>query len=289
MGIVFAGIAPHGLPLIPALSDDADGALQTRASLRALGESARAAGVQAIVMAGPHGVRVDGQVALANTGRAAGSLEWRGNRVEMSLPLDLALTDAIAEAARAAGVPVAKVGFGGNSRPQAVLPLDWGMLVPLWFLGHDRNSPGSGDLLAPPPESDQGPPAVMVSPSRFMPREHLVDVGRAIADAASRDGRRIGFIASCDWAHTHAPEGPYGFHSSASEVDAFVVDAVRRNAIERIGMLSDEQAATAAIDGLWQTLILQGVLERVPMRAELLSYEAPTYYGMLVARWLPLA
>ncbi len=50
-----------------------------------------------------------------------------------------------------------------------------------------------------------------------------------------------------------------------------------------IGALTDDQAATAAIDGLWQTLMLQGVLERVPLNAELLSYEAPTYYGMLVA------
>ncbi len=283
MGIVFAGIAPHGFPVVPALSDDAEGALATRAALIELGQRASAAGVEAIVIAGPHGVRVDGQVALANTGSTAGSLSWKERTVEMHVPIDLALTDAIAGAARAAGIPVAMVGFAGNRRDQSVLPLDWGVLVPLWFLGHDQNEPGSGNVLATIPVVNAGPPVVIVSPSRFMPRESLVSMGRAIADAASADGRRIAFIASCDWAHTHTPDGPYGYHPSAETVDQLVVDAVRRNAIAEIGRISDVLAATAAIDGLWQTLILEGVLERVPLEAELLSYEAPTYYGMLVA------
>lgn len=287
MGIVFAGIAPHGIPLIPELSETAEGALETRAALEELGHRARAAEVEVIVIAGPHGVRVDGHVGIASTGRAAGSLAWKGQEVEMNVPIDLTLTDAIANAARTTGVPIALTGFGGNRRDQSVLPLDWGMLVPLWFLGHDRNVRGSGNVLAASPAEDSGPPVVLVSPSRRMPRAALVSFGRAVADAARADGRRVGFIASCDWSHTHAEDGPYGFHPAGKVVDEFVVDAVRREAIAEIGALTEEQAATAAIDGLWQTLILQGVLERVPMDSELLSYEAPTYYGMLVAAFSP--
>ncbi len=283
MGIVFAGIAPHGFPLIRELSETAEGALATRAALVELGRRSASAGVEAIVIAGPHGVRVDGHVALASTGRAAGDLAWKGREVAMNVPIDLPLTDRIASAARAADVPVAMTGFGGNRRDQAVLPLDWGMLVPLWFLGHNQNLPGSGNVLAAPPQDESGPPVVLVSPSRLLPRDMLVAFGRAVADAAEADGRRIAFIASCDWAHTHADDGPYGFQPSAKFVDDLVVDAVRRNALAAISELTDEQAATAAIDGLWQTLMLQGVLERVPLKAELLSYEAPTYYGMLVA------
>ena len=47
--------------------------------------------------------------------------------------------------------------------------------------------------------------------------------------------------------------------------------------------MDEDLARNAALDGLWQALMLAGVLERVPMHGELLSYEAPTYYGMLVA------
>jgi aromatic ring-opening dioxygenase LigB subunit len=45
----------------------------------------------------------------------------------------------------------------------------------------------------------------------------------------------------------------------------------------------------ASIDGLWQALVLAGVLRRVPLRAEVLSYEAPAAYatGMIVATFSP--
>ncbi|MGI9254823.1 MAG: aromatic ring-opening dioxygenase subunit LigB [Thermomicrobiales bacterium] len=288
MPIVFAAVLPHGFPLIPDLSDDAVGALATRAAMTEVGRRAREAGVEAIVIAGPHGFRVNGAVCLADVARAAGSLGWEGRRVELNVPVDGPLTDRIAGVARDAGVPVALGGYAGSQRDQSVLPLDWGLLTPLWFLGHDRNMVGCGDVLADPPAVDIGPPAVLVSPSRSLPRETLVTFGRAVADAAAEDGRRVAFVASCDWAHTHRADGPYGFSDLAVPVDARVCEAIAAGDPLRLMDLTDEDASTAAIDGLWQTLMLGGVLERAPMRAELLSYEAPTYYGMLVAAFEPV-
>jgi aromatic ring-opening dioxygenase LigB subunit len=168
-----------------------------------------------------------------------------------------------------------------------VMPLDWGILTPLWFLGHGRNMIGHGDVLADPPAEDIGPPAVIVTPSRSLPRETLVEFGRAVAQAAAADPRKIGFVASCDWGHTHATDGPYGFHPEAAKVDAEVVDAVKANDLLSLIDLDEGRAKDAAIDGLWQTLMLGGALQEAPMDVELLSYEAPTYYGMLVAAWRP--
>ena len=51
--------------------------------------------------------------------------------------------------------------------------------------------------------------------------------------------------------------------------------------------LDEGRAQDAAIDGLWQALMLLGAFAVTPMNVELLSYEAPTYYGMLVAVWAP--
>jgi aromatic ring-opening dioxygenase LigB subunit len=285
MGIVFGGIAPHGFPLIPDLSDTAEGALRTRAALQELGRQCAESGADVVVIAGPHGVRVDGFVALSGTGRAAGTLAWNGRAVEMNVPIDISLTDEIVDRARASNIPVVVTGFAGNRREQSVLPLDWGMLVPLWFLGHDRNIPGSGDVLSRTPEENDGPSVVLVSPSRLLPWQSLIDFGHAVAEAAEADGRRIAFIASCDWAHTHQDSGPYGFHPLASEIDARIVDMVERDALDELLTIGEQDASAAAIDGIWQALMLQGVLERAPMDGELLSYEAPTYYGMLVASW----
>jgi aromatic ring-opening dioxygenase LigB subunit len=287
MPLVFAAIAPHGFPLIPDLSDDAGGALATRAAMVELGRHAIAAGVEALVIAGPHGVRVDGAICLADTARAAGTLAWQGRRVELNVPVDGALTDAIAAMAREREIPIALAGYGGHRRDQSMLPLDWGILTPLWFLGHSRNMRGRGDVLADPPEEDIGPPAVIVTPSRSLPRETLVDFGRVVAEVSGAEPRRIGFIASCDWGHAHAATGPYGFHPESAAVDAEVVAAVQANDLMRLIDLDEGRARDAAIDGLWQALMLSGVLDVTLMNGEFLSYEAPTYYGMLVAAWEP--
>lgn len=288
MPVVFAAIAPHGFPIIPDLSDDAEGAMATREAMHELGRRCAAARPDAIVVAGPHGVRVDGAICLADVARGAGTLRWKDRKVEMNIPIDGPLTDAIAAAARERDVPIAMAGYAGNRRFQAAIPLDWGSITPLWFLGHPRNLEGKGDVLAPTPDEDVGPPAVLVTPSRSLPRETMVAFGRAVADAAAGE-RRVAFVASCDWAHTHKADGPYGFHPAAAEVDAQIVAAVRDHDLGRLIDLDQAAVDNAAIDGLWQTLMLAGLLEDIPMRHEFLAYEAPRYYGMLVAAYEPIA
>ena len=285
MPLVFAAVAPHGFPLIPDLGDDAGGALQTRAAMNELQRRAAAAGVEAVIIAGPHGVRVNDAIALADTSRAAGALTWEGRTVEMNVPIDGDLTDAVAAAARERNIPLALVGYAGSRRSQSVLPLDWGFLTPLWFLGHDRNMPGKGDVLADAPDHDQGPPVVLVSPSRTIPREQLIRFGEAVADVANTSPRRIAFVASCDWGHRHAESGPYGYHPESAVVDAEVVAAVTANDVLSLRDLPDDRAETAAIDGLWQLLMLGGALQGKGWASDVISYEAPTYYGMLVATW----
>ena len=51
--------------------------------------------------------------------------------------------------------------------------------------------------------------------------------------------------------------------------------------------LDDTFVRNAAIDGLWQLLMLAGAQQVVPMDMDVLSYEAPTYYGMIVATCTP--
>jgi aromatic ring-opening dioxygenase LigB subunit len=41
-------------------------------------------------------------------------------------------------------------------------------------------------------------------------------------------------------------------------------------------------------DSLWQMLILYGALELTPMKGELISYQVPSYFGMLVASFEPV-
>jgi aromatic ring-opening dioxygenase LigB subunit len=290
MPIVVAAVAPHGFPIIPELSEDADGALQTRAAMQEMQRRFAEAQPEVVFVSGPHGIRVNGFVSLADCARGAGTLFWQGRAVEMNIPFDLPLTDAIAERARARGVPVAQVGYGGSNRHQSILPLDWGTMTPLWFAGHDQNHVGKGHVLAAlfegVPET-HGPAAVIANPSRLLPREVNVEFGKAVAEAAEADGRRIAFIASCDWAHRHDANHPNGFHPDAPRLDAEVVEAIKANDILRLLDLDEQFVSNAAIDGLWQLLMLGGAQQVVPLDVEFLSYEAPTYYGMIVATYSP--
>jgi AmmeMemoRadiSam system protein B len=164
------------------------------------------------------------------------------------------------------------------------MPLDWGSIVPLWFLGHGRHLPGYGNVLADDPPEDSGPPVVVVSPSRSLPRGSNVEFGAAVAAAAARDAKRVAFIASCDWAHAH-PGGRAEFSEAAAEVDATVVRAIEQNALESLISLDEELVESSAIDGLWQLLMLAGALRDGAATPEVLSYEAPSAYatGMIVA------
>src|SRR5262245_63939792 len=81
-GLVFACVAPHGFPIIPDLSENAEGALATRAAMEELGRRCAAARPEVLVVATPHGTRVDGAICLAAAAGGRGALRWAGRRGE---------------------------------------------------------------------------------------------------------------------------------------------------------------------------------------------------------------
>jgi aromatic ring-opening dioxygenase LigB subunit len=288
-GIVYGCVVPHGWNLIPEIEEDG-GAPENRAAMEQVGRRMAELGVEVIVLATPHNVRVDDAITMANVARGAGLISEDGKTVEINVPVDGKLTDAIAEEARGRGLPIALVGYAGNQRSESAMPLDWGTMVPLWFMGHGRNMVGHGTAISPIPDEDIGPPVIIVNPSRFLPREMLVQFGEAVADAAAKDGRKVAFVASCDWAHAHAGSR-YGATPEAAEVDAIVVEALKAGDLGRLIDLDPEKARLAAIDGLWQALMLAGVMNKVPMSGELVCYEVVEKYSvsMLVATYEPIA
>ena len=287
MPLVAAQIAPHGFALIHDLSDDAEGGLATRRAMEQAGKTFADAGVEVIVLAGPHGVRIDGAICLDNVARGAGTL-IRGDRmVEMNVPCDRELVLEIDRRCHEAGVPTALAGYAGNRPDQSAMPMDWGAMTPLWFNGHGQNRTGYGTVLAPAPDDDHGPQVVLLTPSRTLQRQAMVDFGRVLGETFRDDPRSIGFIASCDWGHAHTESGPYGYHPAAAIVDGQVVEAIKHDALLSLIDLPDEDVQNAAIDGLWQTLMLAGISEVTSLHGELLSYEAPDYFGMIVATYSP--
>ncbi|HMA34857.1 MAG TPA: extradiol ring-cleavage dioxygenase [Chloroflexia bacterium] len=277
-GLVFACIAPHGGMIVPELAaGDLEQAAVTRAAMEDLGRRMAAATPQTLVVITPHGVRVNGMICVGLTEHAFGELndddEQPRGHIELRLDVDRELGYEIAWAAAAQDIPVALAGYGSSSGESSCLPLDWGALIPLWFLGGRAH---------PPPQ------VVVITPSRQLPLQQLMDFGRCIAITAAAAGKRVGLIASSDLGHAHQRGGPYGYDPASARFDQLVVDAVRAQDLTRLAHLDAQFVEAAKPDGLWQILMLQGAIDHTPMRGELLSYQVPTYFGLLCAAYTPM-
>ena len=70
--------------------------------------------------------------------------------------------------------------------------------------------------------------------------------------------------------------------------DEQIVGLVRDNRLAGLLEIEPDFVATAQADSWWQMLVLHGAVSDA-FDAELLSYEAPTYFGMLCASFTPKA
>lgn len=270
-GLVFGCIAPHGGLTIAEIGG-AEGrkAGATRRAMEELGRRLTAARPETLVLVTPHGVRVDDTFSLLDTARVAGELGGPGGTVAVEFGVDRPLNAAIVARAHEAGVPVSRVIHGAPDDPTSCLPLDWGAVVPFWFMGR---------AMTPPPR------VVVACPDRRLDLALFPRFGEAVRRAAEGLGRRIAFIASADQGHAHDPQGPYGYDPASAEYDAASVEAIKAQDLGRLLTWDRDWVARAKPDALWQTLNLHGAILGQGFRGELLSYEVPTYFGMICAAY----
>jgi aromatic ring-opening dioxygenase LigB subunit len=245
--IVFAAIAPHG----DLVLGDEPQAPATRAALEELGRRHAAARPDATILVTPHNVHVEGHFAVIVAAHVG--------ELETDADLGAAVLARLADEK----LPAVGVSFGDNDPATASMPIDWGTEIPFEFMRGER--------------------IVVVSPARDRALDEHVRAGAAIARATA--DRRVALIASADHGHAHDPEGPFGFDAAAAEYDERIQQLVGQNRLDALLELG-ALAEAAKADSLWQLLVLHGALGD-GARVELLSYEAPTYYGMLCAAYDP--
>ena len=273
MGLVFASIAPHGSIAIAewCTPEQRPLAARTRAAFEDLGRRFDAAKPNVTVLLTPHHVHVEGHMAVVRSGAMHGVLEGGASRVELRAQSDRALAGDVQRAMVEAGVPVVGVYYGANDHAASVMPMDWATQIPIHFMG-SRSTPPV--------------PVVMIAPARDLSWDLHVAAGRAIAAAAAESGKRVALIASCDHGHAHDPQGPYGYSPASKIFDDRVVELVKRNALGELLSFDPPFVADAKADSFWQMLMLHGAIGD-GWRATFLSYEAPSYFGMLCAAFTP--
>jgi len=291
VSLVFEAILPHGPDVIAEIAEDPAVMVKTRAAMEEVGRRFAATRAETVILLSPDCVHTFQGMAIAETSQgirtqfphmgeatmtvgtaanAFGGLEVPGGRcISDHFACDVKLAETLLSAAGADFPVVRAAGENGELR------LEYGVTIPLWFTVHPHPTPR--------------PELVVVTPSPAMPREALLRFGRLIADVARDSGKRVALIASADQGHTHdCNHKRFGFSPAAAQYDALYCDAVSKNRLNRLLDVSDDMLRKSWSDSLWQTLILAGAIDCVPMKVDLLSYEVPTYYGMVVAVYEPI-
>jgi len=275
--LAYACIAPHGGETIPSLSSYRvrQKFAATTAGMRAIAREVLRARPDVLVIATPHNLRLTGQIGVIVAENSTGTLRGSGDRqVSVRARCDVNFAKALIKQTRENGLPVVGANYGTSEGSASDMPMDWGTLVPLWFVLRTKG---------------KTPKVVIVTPSREIPLRKNFLFGKAVARLIqSRTRSKFVFIASADQAHAHQKTGPYGYHSAAAEYDRLILDAIKTNHLKSVLDLDLRFVEDAKPDSLWQIAMLAGVTDVVPTRSELISYQIPTYYGMACASFQPM-
>ncbi len=267
MPLVSAAILPHGTAAIPGFREGNADFSDVTKGMRKAASLVASRNPRIVVIASPHNLRIEGKIGVVRTESCAGTLEEGEKRLSLSWKCDVRLADSILESAEKRGLPVVAVNFGTSSGPESRMPLDWGTMVPLWFLPRKVG-------------------IVLVTPSREIPWADLVAMGECVGEAARGAATRVAFVASADQGHAHKESGPYGFDRASEEYDAKVASLVRSDRLKGLLRFDPAFVERAKPDSLWQMLILHGALKGKGLKPACCSYSCPTYYGMLSAVYI---
>lgn len=113
-------------------------------------------------------------------------------------------------------------------------------------------------------------------------KQHLA-FGRILKDVALQSPKRIAIVASGDLAHTLATHAPMGFKKEGKEFDDIVKRSVEQFSVSQLIALPESIVEQAEQCALRPLLMMFGVLEKMKIRPEVLSYESPFGVGYLVA------
>ena len=80
--------------------------------------------------------------------------------------------------------------------------------------------------------------------------------------------------------------GRTDFAEESARYDEQILELVRSNRLDELLELDVAFVDAAMADSFWQLLMLQGVISD-EFDVDVLSYEVPTYFGMLCAAYAP--
>ena len=254
--ITFAAICPHPPIIVPKIGHDEINRCQpTVSAMQKLSQIFAAARPDEIWLVSPHAEWRPDTFGINSAPILSGSFlqfgftnyHFRARNAQSSIPDRLS--------------PLPLTPF---NQPE----LDHGALVPLYYLSQARTIESLIEF------SFCG--LSLLEHQRF---------GVWLAQIAQQSKKKVAFIASGDLSHRLTNAAPAGFSPLGAEFDRQVVERARANDLASLAQLDEQLIESAGECGLRSFCILSGVLDKIPHRAEIFSYEGPFGVGYLVANF----
>ncbi len=254
-------IVPHPPVILPAVGRGREREVQaTLDACRAAAQRVRSWEPETLIITSPHAVLYADYFHISPGKGAAGDMSAFGApQARLEAEYDAGLRREVIRQAEAAGV---RAGTLGEKDPA----LDHGTFLPLYFLR----------------EAGVDCPILRVGLSGFSPLEHY-RLGRCIAQAVDKLGRRAAFVASGDLSHKLRRGGPYGYAPEGPVFDEQVTAAMASGDFLQFLTMDSGLCGRAAECGLRSFQIMAGALDGLGVKPELLSHEGTFGVGYAVA------
>src|SRR5690348_10997652 len=129
MPLDYACILPHGSDIIPQLAVRKTEHLfaKTRESVRRIASDIREARPDTIVVASPHNLRLQNNIAIVTAENSTGELKGSGGkRVRLKLKCDREFAQDLLQVSTRKGLPIVGANYGTAEGPASDIPMDWG-------------------------------------------------------------------------------------------------------------------------------------------------------------------
>lgn len=276
MPIVGAYILPHGSMILdPEKENISEEAIALHHEMKKIAQEIDGLNPDIIFLTTPHSIALSNDFALYLNQGGLGTAEWKGDYKDFIVQIlfDQDLTNELLaylhEKQRAiSGLACFTAGI------QA--PLRWGEAVPLWFLRELSPEPKYLLLSQPLRRLDQ--------PEGLIPQ--ALTLGGDLQEFFESHEQRIVVIISADLSHTHQQEGPYGYNDEAEPSDMLYeqwANSLDKSILTKTLVPKLEHSLCCGFIGF---TILQGMIGDQDFSSEVVIRTTPSYYGMMIARFL---
>ncbi len=276
--IVGAAFLPHGVQIIPGIEKPYNESFKPlHKAMMKIKETVEHLMPQTIFLLTPHGIATDQHFGLYVNEQLKGKLIF-GDLIsdkEYSFTNDIEMAKNLHRYLKEREFPITRIQIGV---PSTAGLLNWGELVPLYYLAHEMEIQPHIIVVSTPLQRYES--VTEMVPVLTMLGQHIIDFFTTIE-------KKVFIGVSGDLAHTHDANGPYGYHQTSKTFDELIVSWLKDETKEFPLKKALELDTTALSCGLAPLIFLSTVQKQLKMKKEFLTYGAPTYFGMACAFFLP--